>query len=288
MNQQQPTTQVSTVSQPQFVSDIKHLSVAQADTLRRIKFPKATDNEISLVLAYCAAKKLDILLSPVHLIKYGDTTTVVPGIGLYRTIAHRSGYAGNTPPKYGETIVKHGGVESPDLCEFTVKKILKNGVIGEFTATSFFKEAFNNSPLWKKYPRAMLAKCAEANALRMAFPQEIGGDVTHEEIIGSDNTIIDHGQPQQPQQSAVGKPIVASPQSLNRDDPPDYATYQQCHALSVSCQKRKLTCADAYALIKKKGESFQNLLNADFIAMKALIINIPVAEISTDETDAAA
>jgi hypothetical protein len=54
-------------------------------------------------------------------------------------------------------------------------------------ATAFFEEYVQRgkqglSPMWARMPRLMLAKCAEALALRRAFPAEMSGVYTFDEM----------------------------------------------------------------------------------------------------------
>ena len=44
--------------------------------------------------------------------------------------------------------------------------------------------------LWKRMPEVMIGKCAEALALRTAFPRELGGTVTPEEMEHDHENVI--------------------------------------------------------------------------------------------------
>jgi phage recombination protein Bet len=184
------------------------------NVLRNSLYVGARDESIKMAIAYCTASGLDIFQKPVHIVPMWDEKTksmrdvVMPGIGLYRTQAARSGaYAGVTEPEFGpditETFPEEKGYEGkrrpevtityPEYCRVIVKRLLPNGQIAEFAATERWKENYATSgkgskqpnSMWKRRPYAQLAKCAEAQALRKAFP-EFGSQPTADEMEGKE------------------------------------------------------------------------------------------------------
>ena len=146
-----------------------------------------------MVIGYCKASGLDPMHKPVHIVPMWDSKTksmrdvIMPGIGSYRTKAARSGeYAGVSEPEFGPDVSEEVGnlpMTYPAWCRVVVKRLLPNGLIAEFAATERWKENYatagkdSQAPnaMWKRRPYAQLAKCAEAQALRKAFPEfEIG------------------------------------------------------------------------------------------------------------------
>lgn len=173
------------------------------DILRSSLYPGASVESVKLVLGYCKAAGLDPLMKPVHIVPMLDRSAgamrdvVMPGIGLYRTQAARSGeYAGITEPEFGPDVTEMiGGAEVtyPQWCRVTVKRRLPDGMIADFTAREFWRENYAvkggkeksiaPNAMWAKRPYGQLAKCAQAQALRMAFP-EIGSSPTADEMEG--------------------------------------------------------------------------------------------------------
>ena len=167
--------------------------------------PGAKDESVMMALDYCRARQLDPLLKPVHLVPMSvkDSRTgksewrdvVMPGIGLYRIQADRSGdYAGAREPEFGQDVTQTlTGVEVtfPQWCKYTVYKRMPSGEIVEFSAKEYWIENYATggrdttapNAMWKKRPYGQLAKCAEAQALRKAWP-EIGQQPTAEEMEG--------------------------------------------------------------------------------------------------------
>ncbi|OJT46830.1 phage recombination protein Bet [Serratia plymuthica] len=196
------------------------------NALKNSIYPGARDDSVVMAVSYCRARNLDPLMKPVHLVPMSvkDAQTgknewrdvVMPGIGLYRIQADRSGsYAGANEPEFGDDITKTlNGVEItfPAWCKYTVCKSMPDGKIVEFSAKEYWMENYatagrdNSAPnaMWKKRPYGQLAKCAEAQALRKAWP-EIGQQPTAEEMegksldIGDIKDVTPHNETQAPQ-----------------------------------------------------------------------------------------
>ena len=175
-------------------------------------FPGAADQSVVMAWDYCAARGLDVMLKPVHLVPMyikdksnGDRGSmrdvVMPGIGLYRIQADRAGnYAGMSAPSFGPDVTFNlSGTEItvPEWCEMTVSKLVGDRVV-EFTAKEFWIENYATAgrdteapnAMWKKRPRGQLVKCTEAQALRKGWP-ELGAQPTYEEMEGKEIDITD-------------------------------------------------------------------------------------------------
>lgn len=178
------------------------------NVLRNSLYPGAQDDSIKLVISYCKAAGLDPMQKPVHIVPMWDSKSkqmrdvIMPGIGSYRTQAARSGeYAGVSEPEFGPDITEDIGGQAmtyPASCRVVVKRLLPNGTVAEFAATERWKENYATkgrdsaapNAMWTRRPYAQLAKCAEAQALRKAFP-EFGAQPTADEMEGK--TLDDGG-----------------------------------------------------------------------------------------------
>jgi phage recombination protein Bet len=166
-------------------------------------YPGAKRESIELVLAYCRANGLDPMLRPVYIVptsvRKPDGTwetrdVLMPGIADYRIKAARSGeYGGKSEPEFGPDVretLSGIAVTYPAWCRITVRRIVQ-GQAREFVATERWLENYatakrdSQAPnaMWKKRPYGQLAKVAEAQALRMAFP-EFSAGYTMEEMQG--------------------------------------------------------------------------------------------------------
>lgn len=184
--------------------------------LKNSVYPGAKNESIAMAINYCKNAKLDPLQKPVHIvpmpIRNSQGTIVwqdviMPGIGLYRTQASRSGaYAGMTEPQFGEEITEDLGgitITYPKWCVITVRKLI-DGQMAEFIAREYWKENYATAKkdttapnkMWHKRPYGQLAKCTEAQALRKAFPELTGALPTYEEMEGKIEMLTEYKEAQ--------------------------------------------------------------------------------------------
>lgn len=168
------------------------LSAEQKELLKNTVAKGATDDELALFWHVAQKAGLDPFARQIHFSKRTNyktnesTMTLITGIDGYRLTASRTGqYAGNDDPVFEE------GQQFPVKASVTVYRIVA-GTRVPFTASARWSEYFPGDKqgfMWKKMPYTMLGKCAEALALRKAFPQELSGIYTAEEMNQSGVTI---------------------------------------------------------------------------------------------------
>lgn len=163
------------------VSRFEGFDTGKVELIKRTVAVGATNDELELFLHQCHKTGLDPLARQIYFIKRQGKGTIQTGIDGYRLVADRSGrYAGNDDPIYdGE----EGG--HPLSAKVVVWKMV-DGQRCAFSATARWDEYAgdgNQGFMWKKMPYLMLGKVAEALALRKAFPAELSGLYTHDEMI---------------------------------------------------------------------------------------------------------
>lgn len=189
------------------------LSENQVDLIKRTICRGATDDELALFLHYCNKIGLDPLSRQIYAIKRKEkddegnwTTRLVVQVGIdgFRCVAERKGgYRGQLGPQWcgqdglwSDVWLKN---EPP-----AAAKVLVLRANAQFSAVALYKEYVqlnrDGKPnvMWAKMPAAMLAKCAEALALRKAFPNDLSGIYTPDEIPSS------HGAQGEPATTPAG------------------------------------------------------------------------------------
>lgn len=166
----------------------------------------ASDDELKMFLYVSERTGLDPFTKQIHLVPRWDSKQGIEirqpivGIDGLRSVAERTNnYAGNTDPIFeGESEISYTDVQwvdkkkvekkatmlVPTKATVTVKKVV-HGIICDFTASAEWSEYYpgeKSGMMWRKMPKNMLGKCAEAKALRKAFPQIMSGLYVEEEM----------------------------------------------------------------------------------------------------------
>jgi len=202
----------------------------QWHTLSKSLYPGAAAASVLMVIDYCRARNLDPLKKPCHIVPmqikvghdYEWRDVILPGIYELRTTAMRTGfYLGHSKPEYGPE-VEFMGVKAPEYCDLTIYRWSEAAHMkAEFPVRTLFAEvcgttwdkkvsAHKANSRWSKAPVQMLVKCAEAAGLREAFPDELGGQMTVEEMEGQRQLIDVTPREEHEQETNFGKAKISA------------------------------------------------------------------------------
>lgn len=207
----------------------EYFSREQIDTIKSVVCPGITDNELKLFSEVCRQTKLSPFAKQIYVTKRPtwdpDTKTKVPkmtiqtGIDGFRLIAERTGkYRGQTQfqwcgldgvwkdvwlsPK--PPAAARAGVIRSDFSEPLYRT-------ARWDAYVQVKQGGEPNSMWAKMGPEQLAKCAEALALRTAFPQELAGLYTEDEMGQADN--------EAPRPAEVRATVVEQPKPTAAPEP---------------------------------------------------------------------
>jgi phage recombination protein Bet len=145
--------------------------------------PGCSNDELRLFAYACQRTGLDPFSKQIYAIKRGGKMTIQAGIDGLRAIAERTGqldgsetywcgeegdwrdvWLSSKPPAAAKTIIHRKGSQHP------------------FVGVARFADYNAGQGLWAKMPAAMIAKCSEALALRKAFPADMSGVYSTDEM----------------------------------------------------------------------------------------------------------
>ncbi len=182
---------LAVVAQPQTlaraVDGPLHFTEEQRSMIRNTYARGATEAEFEVLLEIARVRRLNPLLKQIHFVKRKNrkenTETWTPQVSIdgMRAIAQRTGlYDGQDEP---EIVYDDKG----NILKCTVRVYRKDWTRPAVGVAHFSEYAQrwpdgNLQDFWKRMPHVMIAKCAEAIAIRKAFPEDTSGLYVPEEM----------------------------------------------------------------------------------------------------------
>jgi phage recombination protein Bet len=189
----------------------------QIAALKQLGLAQASPEDLAFFFHQAQRTGLDPFARQIYMINRGGKYGIQTSIDGFRIIAQRSGeYAGQVGPYWcGED-----GVWVDVWLKTTPPIAAKVGVYRSnfdeplYAVAKWDSYSQPNNPIWKKMPDLMLAKCAESLALRKAFPNDMSGIYTDEEM-GQAEVVESKPVPQRVELKAVQTAPTINPDSID-------------------------------------------------------------------------
>jgi phage recombination protein Bet len=160
------------------------MTPSETSLLRRTITAHLSDDEHALFLAACERSGLDPFARQIYAMRKANRLVIEATIDGLRLSAERTGkYAGQLGPEWcgpdGIWLDIWTSAVAPTAARVGIKR---SDFSEPIWGKALYSEYMQETEFWRDMPTLMLAKVAEALALRKAFPQQFSGLYTPEEM----------------------------------------------------------------------------------------------------------
>lgn len=185
-------------------------------------FPESSDSELALFFFKCQSVGVHPLEKMIIPVKYDGKISFISTIDFFRSQSEESGdYDGMDQIEYeGEETETYDGTEytHPIVASCRVyRKGINRPFVGEARWREFYP-GHRKGFMWRKMGYAMLGKCAEAQARRLAWPKKLNKLYTEEELQNNFEALADG--------SSSKKPNVSPDEVTVYDNPTDQSALE--------------------------------------------------------------
>ena len=217
---------------------VEQFNQEQLGIIRSTVAKNTSPEQFRLFIEVCKYHALNPFARQIYAVVRQGQMTIQTSIDGYRLLAERSGkYAGQIGPEWcgDDGVWKDVWLDDKPPVAARIGVLRRDFERPTWGVAKFKSYAQPGSPTWSKMPDVMLAKCAESLALRKAFPAEMSGIYTAEEMQQADQDLPTVA-PLHPVTVESEQPQIAAQPPVQTQEAEQPISEQQLSSIRKLCQ----------------------------------------------------